>query len=51
MKVEEIAILSTAAEAPLQIVFTLWLMIREVLKPPDLGMYVYSVQYTVYWVL
>ena len=33
----EIALLSTAGEAPLQIIFTVWLMLRGVLKPLDLG--------------
>ena len=38
---EQISTLSTAGEAPLQIVFTLWLMIREILKPPDIGQIMY----------
>lgn len=33
----EMALLSTAGEAPFQIVFTVWLMLRGVLKPLDLG--------------
>ena len=40
---EQISTLSTAGEAPLQIVFTLWLMIREILKPPDIGQIIYHI--------
>ena len=34
---QEVAMLGTAGEAPLQIIFTLWLMLREVLEAPNLG--------------